>query len=604
MGISIPLIYFFVNRTIEIDILPFRSEILENNSKPSGFYSSKFQKIDNFIQTEELNRNKSFVIKSNILGKYDYFDGNKIIGITKTVNNKRLEEKVINGLKNIPQDAISYDFERIYDIVNLYINIKPKNNISKLIRYISEYYQKDKKLFKYKLEPPKEYNPIFRDLNFLVSYFKLNNLNFEKYFEIKNWIKKSLQELDFKSDEIIPEINEDPIITSKKQTLLFIKYSPILSLISLLGKDFFADIIKEKQESIIFLIKSWDNVFTKSLKNGSVWDLDHPAIPGVISFYLVSKNFYDYPNQDWIAKMNAIKKWFLDFDKNRDLAFYVWPIINYYFYNKNNLDFEITKKTEDLVNYNFDYQLFPNKPDISQTIFLYQIFDSENKKNNINSKLKPTIEDYFNKTLKQAQNYDDFFLDLYNFVFFKVRYDSNFFILNNDFLENILSYAKFVKNPVDFFYFFKTVALLSAFLDTKTKITISEAVANNVINAKLEKNSPFLFKFINLFLKFIVKNEFINDKEIVDYLNANLEVKNIKNPQFFELLFLYLEFIKSIKIISENKLDYKKLENFILGIKNEIFQEISKKSGKTPFLNIKTIYLAYQIDWLVKNGTN
>ncbi|WP_243216068.1 hypothetical protein [Mesomycoplasma hyopneumoniae] len=218
--------------------------------------------------------------------------------------------------------------------------------------------------------------------------------------------------------------------------------------------------------------------------------------------------------------------------------------------------------------------------------------------------MKPTIEDYFNKTLKQAQNYDDFFLDLYNFVFFKVRYDSNFFILNNDFLENILSYAKFVKNPVDFFYFFKTVALLSAFLDTKTKITISEAVANNVINAKLEKNSPFLFKFINLFLKFIVKNEFINDKEIVDYLNANLEVKNIKNPQFFELLFLYLEFIKSIKIISENKLDYKKLENFILGIKNEIFQEISKKSGKTPFLNIKTIYLAYQIDWLVKNGTN
>ncbi|VEU65677.1 Uncharacterised protein (plasmid) [Mesomycoplasma hyopneumoniae] len=302
--------------------------------------------------------------------------------------------------------------------------------------------------------------------------------------------------------------------------------------------------------------------------------------------------------------MNAIKKWFLDFDKNRDLAFYVWPIINYYFYNKDNLDFEITKKTEDLVNYNFDYQLFPNKPDISQTIFLYQIFDSENKKNNVNSKLKPTIEDYFNKTLKQAQNYDDFFLDLYNFVFFKVRYDSNLFILNNDFLENILSYAKFVKNPVDFFYFFKTVALLSAFLDTKTKITISEAVANNVINAKLEKNSPFLFKFINLFLKFIVKNEFINDKEIVDYLNANLEVKNIKNPQFFELLFLYLEFIKSIKIISENKLDYKKLENFILGIKNEIFQEISKKSGKTPFLNIKTIYLAYQIDWLVKNGTN
>lgn len=90
MGISIPLIYFFVNRTVEIDILPFRSKILENNSKPSGFYSSKFQKIDDFIQTEELNRNKSFVIKSNILGKYDYFDGNKIIGITKTVNNKRL----------------------------------------------------------------------------------------------------------------------------------------------------------------------------------------------------------------------------------------------------------------------------------------------------------------------------------------------------------------------------------------------------------------------------------------------------------------------------------------------------------------------------------
>ncbi|WP_337896660.1 hypothetical protein [Mesomycoplasma ovipneumoniae] len=114
----------------------------------------------------------------------------------------------------------------------------------------------------------------------------------------------------------------------------------------------------------------------------------------------------------------------------------------------------------------------------------------------------------------------------------------------------------------------------------------------------------FFLKFINLFIKFIFKNELDDNKEIVEFINQNLDEKNINNAEFLEHLFWYIEFQSAIKSKLEHQIDSTKLEKFISLLKQDILDKIDRKIGKTHFLNVKTIYMTYQIDWLLKNDKN
>lgn len=190
--------------------------------------------------------------------------------------------------------------------------------------------------------------------------------------------------------------------------------------------------------------------------------------------------------------------------------------------------------------------------------------------------------------------------------FFSIKTHPDFLKSQKDFLNTIIGYSKFVKKPIDFFYLSKAIALLNSFYNTDkpTKINVSKQIFDNIMNAKLEKNAPFFLKFINLFIKFVFKNELEDNKEIVEFINQNLDEKNINNSEFLEHLFWYIEFQSSIKSKLEHQIDSTKLEKFISLLKKDILDKIDRKIGKTHFLNIKTIYMTYQIDWLLKNDKN
>ncbi|ADQ90567.1 hypothetical protein B5M19_00700 [Mesomycoplasma hyopneumoniae] len=55
-------------------------------------------------------------------------------------------EKINSILKIVPNLPNQIQFNRLYYITNIYLNIDPKKNLPKLISLISKYYNKEKKI--------------------------------------------------------------------------------------------------------------------------------------------------------------------------------------------------------------------------------------------------------------------------------------------------------------------------------------------------------------------------------------------------------------------------------------------------------------------------
>ncbi|WP_458617233.1 hypothetical protein [Mesomycoplasma ovipneumoniae] len=489
-----------------------------------------------------------------------------------------------------------------YEVSNIHFNINPINNVSKLVNFISRYYDKNKKQF---INIKDE----FWDLAWNIYYFKLNGHDFLKYFDIKDWIRGEFKKMNFESEEVLLNGSENPESLDDKDSLLTKKYISILSIINTLGNNHFSDIIKEKQKSINILIEKWDKYFRQIIENQeteeNIRKLDILLYP-IFSFYHFSKNFYKY-SSEYLSKINEFtKNWLVNFKTNSDTRDYAGVLLYYYFGNNKNLEPELLKKSEEIVDYVLENRLFRQEADITKTFFVKQILELSEKKDNQVQKINQTIETLFKQTTEKPENNPDFFQDLYNYVFFSIKTHPDFLKSQKDFLNTIMGYSKFVKKPIDFFYLSKTIALLNSFYNTDkpAKINVSKQIFDNIMNTKLEKNAPFFLKFINLFIKYIFKNELDDNKEIVEFINQNLDEKNINNAEFLEHLFWYIEFQTSIKSKLEHQIDSTKLEKFISLLKKDILDKIDRKIGKTHFLNIKTIYMTYQIDWLLKNDKN
>ncbi len=606
IAISVPLIYYALTRSVEIEINRFEPKTLTNNSKSSSIFSNSDQeKINNFILENELKKdaqNSDYALKNNFQGEYNYEFANEFLAILKITNNINQFERLKSILKTTPNlsRGLQFRLSDIYQISNIYFNIDPINNVPKLVNFISKYYDKNKKEFI-------NINDDFQDLAWNILYFKLNGHDFQKYFDIKDWIKNEFKKANFESKYVLISDNEPHETVEKKSFLLFRKYIAILTIINNLDKDYFTDVIKEKQESINVLIKKWDNHFKQIIENKDRKEnQSNLVITPMVSFYYFSKDFYNY-SPEYLSKINDFtKNWLINFSTSSDTSFYGSGLLYYYFGNNKKIETELLKKSEEIVDFGIENGLFGVEPDITNTIFIKQILDLSEKKDNQVQKMNQTIETLFKQTSKKPENNPDFFADLYNYVFFSIKTRPDFFKSQKDFLNTIIDYSKFVKKPIDFFYLFKTIALLNSFYNTDkpTKINVSKDIFDNIINVKLEKNAPFFLKFINLFIKFIFKNELDDNKEIVEFINQNLDEKNINNTEFLEHLFWYLEFQSAIKSKIEHQIDSTKLEKFISLLKKDILNNIDKKMGKTHFLNVKTIYMTYQIDWLLKNDKN
>ncbi|WP_337895930.1 hypothetical protein [Mesomycoplasma ovipneumoniae] len=608
IGISVPLIYYFFNNSIEVEINRFEPKTLTSNSKSASVFSnSDLEKINNFILENELKKDvekNSYALKNNFQGDYNYVYANEILAILKITNNINQTDKAKSTLKVIPNliGRIRFDLIDIYQLINIYFAIDPSNNFSKIINFISKYYDKNKKQFI-------DIKDDFQTLAWNIYYFKLNGHDFLKYFDIKDWISNEFKKMNFESEEVLINGSENPKSLDDKLTLLIKKYISILSIMNTLGNNHFSDIIKEKQKSINILIQKWDKYFGQIIENQNaeenIRNFTDLAL-SMFSFYYLSKNFYEY-SPEYFSKINEYtKNWLINFKINRDPGFYGGILLYYYFTNNKELEPELLKKSEEIVDYVIENGLFAKEADITNTIFVKQILDMSEKKDNQVEKINQTIETLFKQTTKKPEDNPDFFEDLYNYVFFSIKTRPDFFKSQKDFLNTIIDYSKFVKKPIDFFYLFKTIALLNSFYNTDkpTKINVSKDIFDNIINVKLEKNAPFFLKFINLFIKFIFKNELDDNKEIVEFINQSLDEKNINNTEFLEHLFWYIEFQSAIKSKLEHQIDSIKLEKFISLLKKDILDKIDKKIGKTHFLNIKTIYLTYQTDWLLKNDKN
>ncbi|WP_337892401.1 hypothetical protein [Mesomycoplasma ovipneumoniae] len=608
IAISVPLIYYVFNRSIEVEINRFEPKTLTSNSKSASIFSnSDLEKINSFILENELKKNSqesSYALKNNFQGDYNYVHANEILAILKISNNINQSDKAKSTLKVIPNliGMIRFDLIDIYQLINIYFAIDPSNNFSKIINFILKYYDKNKKQFI-------DINDDFQTLAWNIFYFKLNGHDFQKYFDIKDWIRDEFKKMNFESEEVLINGSENPKSLGDKRFLLIKKYISILSIINTLGKNHFSDIIKEKQKSINILIEKWDKYYRQIIENQNTEENKRNFVASPLSmsiFYYISKNFYEY-SPEYFSKINEYTKNLLINSKiNGDPGVYGSILLYYYFGNNKELEPELLKKSEEIVDYVIENGLFAKEADITNTIFVKQILDLSEKKDNQVQKINQTIETLFKQTTKKPENNPDFFADLYNYVFFSIKTHPDFFKSQKDFLNTIIDYSKFVKKPIDFFYLFKTIALLNSFYNTDkpAKINVSKQIFDNVINVKIEKNAPFFLKFINLFIKFIFKNELDDNKEIVEFINQNLDEKNINNTEFLEHLFWYLEFQSTIKSKLEHQIDSAKLEKFISLLRKDILDKIDKKIGKTHFLNIKTIYLAYQIDWLLKNDKN
>ncbi|WP_406823283.1 hypothetical protein [Mesomycoplasma hyopneumoniae] len=608
IAISVPLIYYVFNKSIEVEINRFEPKTLTSNSKSASVFSnSDLEKINSFILENELKKGvqkSSYALKNNFQGDYNYVYANEILAILKISNNINQSDKAKSTLKVIPNliGMIRFDLIDIYQLVNIYFAINPSNNFSKIINFISKYYDKNKKQFI-------DIKDDFQTLAWNIFYFKLNGHDFQKYFDIKDWISDEFKKMNFESEEALINGSENPESLDDKLWLLIKKYISILSIINILGNNHFSDIIKEKQKSINILIQKWDKYFRQIIENQNaeenIRNFNDLAL-SMFSFYYLSKNFYEY-SPEYFSKINEYtKNWLINFKINGDPGFYGGILLYYYFANNKKLEPELLKKSEEIVDYVIENGLFAKEADITNTIFVKQILDLSEKKDNQVQKINQTIETLFKQTTEKPENNPDFFEDLYNYVFFSIKTHPDFFKSQKDFLNTIIDYSKFVKKPIDFFYLFKTIALLNSFYNTDkpAKINVSKQIFDNIINVKLEKNAPFFLKFISLFIKFIFKNELDDNKEIVEFINQNLDEKNINNTEFLEHLFWYLEFQSAIKSKLEYQIDSTKLEKFISLLKKDILAKIDKKIGKTHFLNIKTIYMTYQIDWLLKNDKN
>ncbi|VEU61500.1 Uncharacterised protein [Mesomycoplasma dispar] len=608
IAISVPLIYYVFNKFIEVEINRFEPKTLTSNSKSASVFSnSDLEKINSFILENELKKGvqkSSYALKNNFQGDYNYVYANEILAILKISNNINQSDKAKSTLKVIPNliGMIRFDLIDIYQLINIYFAINPSNNFSKIINFISKYYDKNKKQF---IDIKDDFQP----LAWNIFYFKLNGHDFQKYFDIKDWISDEFKKMNFESEEVLINGSENPKSLDDKLWLLIKKYISILSIINTLGNNHFSDIIKEKQKSINILIEKWDKYFRQIIENQNaeenIRNFDGSPL-SMFSFYYLSKNFYEY-SPEYFSKINEYtKNWLINFKIDGDPGVYGGILLYYYFGNNKKLEPELLKKSEEIVDYVIENGLFAKEADITKTIFVKQILDLCEKKDNQVQKINQTIETLFKQTTEKPENNPDFFEDLYNYVFFSIKTYPDFFKSQKDFLNTIIGYSKFVKKPIHFFYLFKTIALLNSFYNTDkpAKINVSKQIFDNIINAKLEKNAPFFLKFINLFIKFIFKNELDDNKEIVEFINQNLDEKNINNTEFLEHLFWYIEFQSAIKSKLEHQIDSTKLEKFISLLKKDILDKIDKKIGKTHFLNIKTIYMTYQIDWLLKNDKN
>ncbi|MHA0306185.1 hypothetical protein [Mesomycoplasma ovipneumoniae] len=608
IAISVPLIYYVFNKSIEIEINRFEPKTLTSNSKSASVFSnSDLEKINNFILENELKKDvqeSSYALKNNFQGDYNYVYANEILAILKISNNFNQIDKAKSTLKVIPNliGRIRFDLIDIYQLINIYFAINPSSNFSKIINFISKYYDKNKKQFI-------DIKDDFQTLAWNIFYFKLNGHDFQKYFDIKDWIRDEFKKMNFESEEVLINGSENPQSLRDKRFLLIKKYISILSIVNILGKNHFSDIIKEKQKSINILIQKWDKYFRQIIENQNTEENKRNFDVSPLSmsiFYYISKNFYEY-SPEYFSKINEYtKNWLINFKISGDPGVYGSILLYYYFGNNKKLEHELLKKSEEIVDYVIENGLFAKEADITNTIFVKQILELSEKEDNQVQKINQTIETLFKQTTEKPENNPDFFADLYNYVFFSIKTRPDFFKSQKDFLNTIIDYSEFVKKPIDFFYLFKTIALLNSFYNTDkpAKINVSKDIFDNIINVKLEKNAPFFLKFINLFIKFIFKNELDDNKEIVEFINQNLDEKNINNVEFLEHLFWYLEFQSAIKSKLEHQIDSAKLEKFISLLKKDILDKIDKKIGKTHFLNIKTIYLTYQIDWLLKNDKN
>ncbi|WP_337902671.1 hypothetical protein [Mesomycoplasma ovipneumoniae] len=608
IAISVPLIYYALTRSVEVEINKFEPKTLTSNLKSASIFSnSDLEKINSFILEGELKKGtqkSDYALKSNFQVEYDYESANQILAILKMSNNINQFDKVKSLLKDVPtiMQRPGFGLSSEYEVSNIHFNIKPINNVPKLVNFISKYYDKNKKQFI-------DIKDDFWDLAWNIYYFKLNGHDFLKYFDIKDWIRTEFKKMNFESEEVLLNGSENPESLDNKDSLLTKKYISILSIINTLGNNHFSDIIKEKQKSINILIEKWDKYFRQIIENQeteeNIRKLDILLYP-IFSFYHFSKNFYKY-SSEYLSKINEFtKNWLVNFKTNSDTRDYAGVLLYYYFGNNKNLEPELLKKSEEIVDYVLENRLFRQEADITKTIFVKQILELSEKKDNQVQKINQTIETLFNQTTEKPENNPDFFADLYNYVFFSIKTHPDFLKSQKDFLNTIIGYSKFVKKPIDFFYLSKTIALLNNFYNTDkpAKINVSKQIFDNIMNAKLEKNAPFFLKFINLFIKFIFKNELDDNKKIVEFINQNLDEKNINNAEFLEHLFWYIEFQSAIKSKLEHQIDSTKLEKFISLLKQDILDKIDRKIGKTHFLNVKTIYMTYQIDWLLKNDKN
>ncbi|VEU72083.1 Uncharacterised protein [Mesomycoplasma ovipneumoniae] len=608
IAISVPLIYYALTRSVEVEINKFEPKTLTSNLKSASIFSnSDLEKINSFILEGELKKGtqkSDYALKSDFQVEYDYESANQILAILKMSNNINQFNKVKSLLKDVPtiMQRPGFGLSGEYEVSNIHFNIKPINNVPILVNFISKYYDKNKKQFI-------DIKDDFWDLAWNIYYFKLNGHDFLKYFDIKDWIRTEFKKMNFESEEVLLNGSENPELLDNKDSLLTKKYISILSIINTLGNNHFSDIIKEKQKSINILIEKWDKYFRQIIENQeteeNIRKLDILLYP-IFSFYHFSKNFYKY-SSEYLSKINEFtKNWLLNFKTDSDTRDYAGVLLYYYFGNNKNLEPELLKKSEEIVDYVLENRLFRQEADITKTIFVKQILELSEKKDNQVQKINQTIEALFNQTTKKPEDNPDFFEDLYNYVFFSIKTHPNFLKSQKDFLNTIIGYNKFVKKPIDFFYLSKTIALLNSFYNTDkpAKINVSKQIFDNIMNAKLEKNAPFFLKFINLFIKFIFKNELDDNKEIVEFINQNLDEKNINNAEFLEHLFWYIEFQSSIKSKLDHQIDSTKLEKFISLLKKDILGKIDREIGKTHFLNIKTIYMIYQIDWLLKNDKN
>lgn len=151
IAISVPIIYYVLTRSVEVEINRFESKTLTNNSKSASIFSnSDLKKINNFILEGELKKGiqkSDYALKNDFREEYNHDSANKILAILKMSNNINQSDKVKSTLKVIPDltKRISFDLFNIRELINIYFAINPSSNFSKIINFISIYYDKNKK---------------------------------------------------------------------------------------------------------------------------------------------------------------------------------------------------------------------------------------------------------------------------------------------------------------------------------------------------------------------------------------------------------------------------------------------------------------------------